>query len=138
MAPGLAGQLVRFAGIGAVTTAMFGVLFVLLAGARLGPITADVVALGVCAAANIAANRRVTFAQRGRAGRRRHYRAGLTIAALPLVVSVATLEALGAAGVTGIAADLVALTAVNLAVTAGRFALLRAWVFRAEPETVEP
>jgi len=131
--PGLTAQLVRFAGIGVVTTAMFGVLFVLLAG-PVGPIAADVIALGVCAAANIAANRRVTFAQRGRAGRRRHYRAGLTVAALPLVVSVATLVALGAAGLTGVAVDLLALTAANLAVTTGRFALLRSWVFRAQPQ----
>jgi hypothetical protein len=49
------------------------------------------------------------------------------------VVSVATLVALGAAGFTGVAVDLMALTAANLAVTAGRFALLRAWVFRTEP-----
>jgi putative flippase GtrA len=130
--PGLTGQLVRFAGIGAATTALFAVLFVLLSG-PLGAIAADVVALAICAAANIAANRRVTFAQRGRAGRRRHYLSGLAVAAVPLGLTVATLVALGAAGVTSIAADLVALTIANALATALRFVLLRRWVFAPAP-----
>src|SRR6516165_1694175 len=54
--PGLAGQAVRFAGIGMATTAMFAVLFLLLAG-PLGPIPADIIALGICAAVNVMANR---------------------------------------------------------------------------------
>jgi putative flippase GtrA len=128
VAPALAGQLVRFAGIGAATTAMFAVLFVLLAG-PLGPVGADVVALTVCAATNIAANRRVTFAHRGRAGRRRHYLAGLAVAAVPLALTVATLAALGMAGVTSVMFDLVALTVANAIATGVRFGLLRRWVF---------
>jgi len=128
VAPALAGQLVRFAGIGAATTAMFAVLFVLLAG-PLGPVGADVVALTVCAATNIAANRRVTFAHRGRAGRRRHYLAGLAVAAVPLAVTVATLVLLGMAGVTSVMFDLVALTVANAIATGVRFVLLRRWVF---------
>jgi len=128
VAPALAGQLVRFAGIGAATTAMFAVLFVLLAG-PLGPVGADVVALTICAATNIAANRRVTFAHRGRAGRRRHYLAGLAVAAVPLALTVATLAALGMAGVTSVMFDLVALTVANAIATGVRFGLLRRWVF---------
>ena len=127
--PGLAGQLVRFGWIGALSTAMFAVLFVLLAG-PLGPIGADVVALMVCAGGNIAVNRRVTFSQRGRAGRRRHYGAGLAVAALPLALSLAALGALGMLGVTSVVADLAALTAVNALATVTRFVLLRRWVFR--------
>src|SRR6516165_4614810 len=56
LTPGLAGQAVRFAGIGMATTAMFAVLFLLLAG-PLGPIPADIIALGICAAVNVMANR---------------------------------------------------------------------------------
>jgi putative flippase GtrA len=126
---GLAGQLVRFVSIGSLTTALFAVIFLLLVG-PLGPVAADVVALGVGAAANIAANRRVTFVQRGRAGRRRHYRTGLALAALPLVGTVATLVSLGAAGVGSVTTDLLAVTAVNAAMTAARFVLLRQWVFQ--------
>jgi len=125
---GLAGQLIRFAGVGAVTTALFALLFVVLAGS-IGPIPADVVALIVCAASNVAANRRLTFAQRGRQGRRRHYTAGLALAGLPIATTVITLLALGWAGITSVAVDLAPLTAANALVTAVRFVLLRHWVF---------
>jgi putative flippase GtrA len=108
--PALAVQLIRFAEIGAVSTAGFAVLFLLLA-APLGPIAADAIALGVCSLANLAANRRITFA------------------ASPLLLNVAALVVLGWAGVTSVAADLVALTAVNAALALGRFGLLRHWVF---------
>jgi putative flippase GtrA len=130
--PGLAGQLIRFAGIGALSTAVFAVLFVLLAG-PLGPVAADTTAWAACGVANLAANRRVTFAERGRAGRRRHLRRGLAVAASPLLLSVGVLVALGALGVTGTAADLAVLTVVNAAAAAARFVLLRRWVFRPEP-----
>ncbi|HSS08397.1 MAG TPA: bifunctional glycosyltransferase family 2/GtrA family protein [Acidimicrobiales bacterium] len=126
---GLSGQLVRFAGIGAVTTAIFAVLFILLAG-PLGPIAANVVALGLAGAVNVIANRRITFARRGRPGRRRQYGAGLLVAAVPLGFTVATLVALGVAGVTSLSVDLAALMAVNAVATLARFELLRRWVFR--------
>ena len=132
--PGLAGQLVRFAAIGAVTTVMFMVLFVLLAG-PLGSIPADVIALGLTGAANLTANRRITFAQRGRAGRRRHYMTGLAVAALPLVFTLTTLLALDGAGISSRALQLAALTAVNGLATVARFVLLRRWVFRAPTST---
>jgi putative flippase GtrA len=129
LTPGLAGQLVRFAGIGAVTTALFALFFVVLAG-PLGPLGGDIIALAVCAVLNLMANRRLTFARRDRRARRHEFVAGLAVAAVPLVVTVAALLALGAAGVTSIATELVILTCVNAAATAGRFVLLRQWVFR--------
>jgi len=126
---GLAGQLVRFASVGALTTGVFGALFLLLTG-PLGPMAATVIALSACAAANIALNRRVTFAQRGRKGRRRHYGAGLVAAALPLAFDVAVLLVLGSLGVVSVLGDLLALTVVNAVAAAARFVLLRRWVFR--------
>ena len=129
--PALAGQLIRFAGVGALSTALFAVLFVLLAGpAGLGPVAADVVALTLSAAANTAANRRVTFAERGRSQRRRHYSAALVVALLPLGLTVATLVAAGWAGVNSLGGDLAVLTVVNGAAAVARFLLLRRWVFR--------
>ena len=91
---------------------------------------ATTVALIMCASANVAANRRVTFSRRGRAGRRRHYGTGLALAALPLALSLATLIVLSGLGVTSVAADLVAVTVVNALATLARFVLLRRWVFR--------
>jgi putative flippase GtrA len=96
----------------------------------LGAVGADVIALGVCAVANTAANRRLTFALRGRAGRVRQYSAGLAVSLLPLVMTLGVLGVLAAAGVTSLAAQLVALTVTNAAATFVRFLLLRTWVFR--------
>jgi len=127
----LAGQLVRFASIGLVSTIVFALLFVLLVG-PLGALPANLVALATCAVANTAANRRLTFSLRGRVGRRRQWLAGLVVAALPLVLTVATLIGLGAIGVTSVVAQVVALTAVNGAASLARFVLLRRWVFRHE------
>ena len=70
-APASASQVVRFASIGMVSTVVFALLFAVLAG-PLGAFGADVVALALCSVANTAANRRLTFALRGRAGRTRH------------------------------------------------------------------
>jgi len=121
---GLGGQLVRFGSIGLVSTIVFAVLFALLAG-PLGPLGADIVALGICALANTAANRRVTFALRGPTDRARHYAAGLALAGLPLFLTLAVLAFLGGVGVTSVAALLAAATVVNGATSLGRFVILR-------------
>ena len=96
----------------------------------LGAVLADVVALLVCAFANTAANRRLTFALRGRAGRVRHYAVGTALGLLPLALTLGALGVLAAVGVTSLAVVLVTLTATNLLATAARFLLLRNWVFR--------
>ena len=68
----LPGQLARFVSIGIVSTLLFAVLFVLLQGS-LGSAGAVLVALIVCSIGNTAANRRLTFALRGRSGLGRDY-----------------------------------------------------------------
>ena len=128
-APDLGSQMVRFASIGLVSTAVFAVLFAFLAG-PLGAVRADVVALGLCSVANTAANRRLTFALRGRTGRVRHLAAGLALAALPVSLTLTTLAVLAGLGVTSLAARLAALTVANGGATCARFALLRGWGFR--------
>jgi putative flippase GtrA len=125
----LGSQVVRFASIGVVSTMVFAALFALLEG-PLGPVGADVVALLVCAFANTAANRRLTFALRGRAGRARHYAAGTGLGLLPLGLTLAALGALAAAGASSLTLTLVTLTVANLLATVARFLLLRHWVFR--------
>jgi putative flippase GtrA len=127
--PRLGPQIVRFASIGVVSTVLFAALFALLDG-RLGAVGADVVALLVCALANTAANRRLTFALRGRAGRVRHYASGTALGLLPLVLTLASLAVLSALGVTSLVVTLLILTAANLGATVARFLLLRHWVFR--------
>jgi putative flippase GtrA len=124
----LVGQLVRFASIGAVSTVVFGALFWVLAG-PLGAVGADAVALAVCALANTAANRRLTFSLRGRAHRARHYTAGSALAVLPFLATLVALGGLAVAGVDGLLPRLLALTVVNGGATLGRFVVLRRWVF---------
>ena len=124
VAPNLAGQLVRFAGIGLITSALFALLFTALAP-RLGPIVADTVALGLCALVNTAANRRVTFAVHGRAGRGRYYAGGAALAGMQLALTLGTLGVLGWAGVSSRPAQLLALTLANGVAALGRFVLLR-------------
>ena len=128
-APGRGSQVVRFTSIGLMSTVVFALLFAFLAG-PLGAFRADVVALGVCSVANTAANRRLTFALRGRTGRVRHFAAGLALAALPIGLTLTTLVVLAGFGVRSLAAQLAALTVANAAATCARFALLRGWVFR--------
>jgi putative flippase GtrA len=127
--PDLASQLVRFSSIGVVSTVVFASLFVLLRPA-LGTIGADVAALLVCAIANTAANRRLTFALRGRSGRRRHYLAGTLVALAPLALNIASLLALQVLGVDDLWAVLLTLVVVNGVASVGRFVALRRWVFR--------
>ena len=62
--PGRSGQLLHFAGVGAISTATFAVLFALLYG-PIGAVGADVTALALCALGNLAANRRFTFTEPG-------------------------------------------------------------------------
>jgi putative flippase GtrA len=127
-------QLVRFASIGAVSTVVFAVLFALLSG-PLGVFVADVVALGVCAIANTAANRRLTFALRGRIDRGRHYATALTVALIPLFMTLSMLGFLGAVGWGSLPIELVTLTATNGVAALVRFTALRRWVFRSPTAT---
>jgi putative flippase GtrA len=125
----LAGQVARFASIGVVSTLLFAALLALMAG-PLGLAAADVVALGVCAVANTAANRRLTFSLQDRSGRARQYAASLVLAALPLALTLLAVAGLAVAGVGSLAARVVVLAAVSAVAAVARFAALRRWVFR--------
>jgi putative flippase GtrA len=124
---GLAGQLSRFAGVGLVSSALFAMMFLLLAQ-PLGPIWADVVSLALCSLLNLAANRRITFSRHGARGRRRHYLGGALLTVLPLLATLMSLVLAGMAGVHSVGADLVVVTVVNIMVAAARFTALRSWV----------
>jgi putative flippase GtrA len=127
----LAGQLLRFCAVGAVSTLGYVLLYSALRPAT-GPQAANAGALLLCALANTAANRRVTFGLRGRGGALGHHAKGLLVFAVGLALTSGSLAALhhlspGAARSTEIGV----LVAANLAATLLRFLLLRAWVFPA-------
>ncbi|MFI2784053.1 glycosyltransferase [Streptomyces sp. ALB3] len=126
---GLAGQLVGFCVVGALSTLVHLALYSLL---RLGADAqlANAAALLVSAVANTAANRRFTFGVRGRGGAVRHQAQGLVVLAIGLALTSGSLAALGAAsGSASHGTELAVLIAANLAATVLRFLLFRAWVF---------
>ena len=127
--PSLTGQLARFASIGLLSTALFSLLFYALAG-PIGAVPAGVVAMLICSLANTAANRRLTFALRGRTDLVRHHAAALAVNLLPLALTTGTLVALEMVGSVDRGVQLVSVTAANAGATAARFVLLRIWVFR--------
>ncbi|WP_055525103.1 bifunctional glycosyltransferase family 2/GtrA family protein [Streptomyces graminilatus] len=126
---GLFGQLLRFGAVGAVSTVGYVLLYAALRKVA-EPQAANALALLVCAIANTAANRRLTFGVRGRDGVLRHQSKGLLVFAVGLALTSGSLSALhhfapGAARATEVGV----LVAANLGATVVRFLLLRAWVF---------
>jgi putative flippase GtrA len=131
-APGrLVTQLVCFAGVGAVSTLAYLLLYAALRPMA-GSQAANALSLLVCAVANTAANRRLTFGLRGRGGVLRHQSRGLVVLLIGLALTGGSLAALHhAVPSAGQAVELAVLLAANLAATLVRFLFFRAWVFRA-------
>ncbi|TQK42539.1 GtrA-like protein [Streptomyces sp. SLBN-118] len=130
---GLVTQLARFAVIGAVSTLGHLLLYTALRPAA-GSQAANALALLVCAVANTAANRRLTFGLRGRGGALRHQGRGLVVFLAGLALTSGSLAALHhAVPSASHRTELAVLVVTNLTVTLLRFLLFRAWVFRAGP-----
>ena len=72
------GPVARFVGVGVLSTLAYALLFLLLRG-PLGAAGANVAALALTAVGNTAANRRLTFGVRGRAGLLRQHLAGALV-----------------------------------------------------------
>jgi putative flippase GtrA len=143
-ARGLAWQLPRFLAIGVLSTAAYVLLYLLFRGFA-GAQAANLAALLLTAVGNTAANRRLTFGVRGRAGVARHQFRGLIAFAAGLLLTSGALAMLHAASPSPARGTEVAvLVAANLAATLVRFALYRNWVFGsprgggAPPETSPP
>lgn len=122
-------QLARFASIGVISTVVDLGLFVLLRPA-LGTMAANAVALPLCSIANMGANRRITFSDRGPFRRRDQLLGGVAVFATSLALTSLALLAVAGIGTTSLTADLIAIVVANGAAALVRFVLLRAWVFR--------
>jgi putative flippase GtrA len=126
---GMAAQFVRFALVGIVSTVAYLLLYVLLR-TGLGAFGANLLALVTTAVLNTAANRRLTFGVRGRAGAAAHQLQGLLVFALGLALTTGALAALGAwAPTAGQAVEMLVLVGANALATALRFVAFRSWIF---------
>jgi putative flippase GtrA len=127
----LAGPVTRFMGVGVLSTIAYAALYLLLRGA-LGPGGANAAALAVTAVGNTAANRRLTFDVRGRAGLLRHHARGAAVYVLTLgltTAGLACLHRLSAAPPRAV--ELAVLVASGAVATVTRYVALRTWVFAA-------
>jgi putative flippase GtrA len=114
-----------------VSTIAYVALYLALHGA-LGAAGANALALGVTAVGNTAANRRVTFGVRGRAGLLRHHARGALVYALTLALTSASLASLHHIdGRPPRAIELAVLVATGVLATVSRYVALRSWVFAA-------
>ena len=134
-------QVGTFAAIGMVSTLSYVALYALLRP-FVSAETANVIALVATAIGNTAANRRLTFAVRGRAGMARDHVAGLLALGAALAITSASLAVLTvvAPGAPH-AIEVVILVAANAAATLVRFLLLRLALDQGRPRgsgTVQP
>jgi putative flippase GtrA len=128
---GLRRQLAGFAVVGAVSTAAYVVLYLLLRSAVPAQL-ANALSLLITALANTAANRRYTFGIRGRSRAGRHQARGLVAFGTGLALTAAALAGLHTAVPSaGRALEVTALVAASLVATLLRFVLYRNWVFGA-------
>lgn len=127
-------QLALFAGIGVLSTLAYALIFLLARQVSPGQV-ANLVALGVTAIGNTAANRRITFGVTG-SGVLRHHVQGLLVFGLGLALTSGSLWLLGGLAPTaGHGAEVVVLTVTNLVTTGGRFLAMRFWIF---PDRTDP
>ena len=119
----------RFMGVGVLSTLAYVLLFLALRG-PLGAAGANALALALTAIGNTAANRRVTFGIRGRAGLVRHHVRGALVFVLTLALTNGALLVLhGVDPTPARAVEPAVLVAAGLAATVTRYLAMRTWVF---------
>jgi putative flippase GtrA len=131
----MAGPVVRFMGVGVLSTIVYALLYLVLHG-PLGAGGANAVALAITAVGNTAANRRLTFGVRGRDGLARHHARGALVYVLTLgltTLALASLHRIDASPPRWV--ELTVLLVAGAAATLTRYVALRTWVFAARRRT---
>ena len=125
----VAGPVARFMGIGVLSTLAYALLFLVMRG-PLGAAAANAGALALTAVGNTAANRRLTFGVRGRAGLLRQHALGALVFFLTLGLTTGALAVLhGLDSTAARPVELGVLIAASTAATVTRYVALRTWVF---------
>jgi glycosyltransferase involved in cell wall biosynthesis len=124
-----AGPVARFLTVGVASTLAYALLFLALRGG-LGAGGANALALGITAVGNTAANRRLTFGIRGRAGLLTQHAMGAVVYVLTLGLTLGALAVLhGLDHAPARWLELAVLVTASAAATVTRYVALRTWVF---------
>jgi putative flippase GtrA len=127
----LSGQLIRFAGVGVLSTVLHLGLFAGLAHAGLGPQVANGLALVVATIFNTAVNRAWTFGVTGRERMVSHHGQALVIFAITYAATSLALAVLGRVSPeSGTAVQTAVVAVANVLSTAVRFVAMKRWIFR--------
>ena len=124
-----ADELLRFAGVGLVSTLAYVALFALLEG-WIGAYAANAVAIAGCSLGNTAAHRGMAGTVRHGLDRRHRLLVANALFGISLGFTTVALALTRALGLDALAPELVAVTVANVAAATFRFAILRTWVFR--------
>lgn len=124
-----ADQLLRFAGVGVIST--LGYLFLFVAWRpMLGALGANAVAMAIATLFNTAVHRELSQGRDGLLRRSRMILVVLSLYAISLALTTGALLLATALTSGSLAVELVALTVANALAAIFRFSVLRAWVFR--------
>ena len=127
-------QLVRFAGVGVMSTVVHLGLFAVLLSAGVGSQLANGLSLVIATLANTAANRRWTFGISGRERVVAHHGQALLIFAVTWAATSAALWAFAVlAPGAGTPAQTLVVAVANAVSTVVRFVAMRAWIFARDP-----
>jgi glycosyltransferase involved in cell wall biosynthesis len=127
-----ADQLLRFAGVGAIST--LGYLFLFIAWRPIaGNFGANALALAICTLFNTAVHRELARSMQGSRHRGRFAGVSAGLFAISLALTSLGLVAAHAVSASSLPVALVAVIVANAAASVLRFAILRAWVFRPDP-----
>jgi putative flippase GtrA len=127
----LSQQVIRFAGVGVVSTVLHLGLFAALVRGGVGSILANGLALVVATLFNTALNRAWTFGVTGRRGLVTHHGQALVVFGITYAATTAALAVLGAvAPGASTAVQTLVVAVANVLSTAARFVAMRRWIFR--------
>ncbi|HEY1446590.1 MAG TPA: bifunctional glycosyltransferase family 2/GtrA family protein [Acidimicrobiales bacterium] len=124
-----ADQLLRFAGVGLIST--LGYLFLFVAWRpMLGAVGANAVAMAIATLFNTAIHRELSHGRDGLLRRGRMILVVLSLYAISLALTTGALLIANAVTSGSLVAELIAITVANAVAAVFRFSMLRAWVFR--------
>ncbi len=124
-------QVIRFGIVGLASSALQGVLY-LVVRPFMGASAAAVVSLVLATFANTAANRGFTFGVRGRSGALRSQVQGLVLLVVTWALQTGALATLAASGVTSRMIEAVVVIACGMVGGVIRFIAMRVWMFNEE------